>query len=443
MGQEGLHRRCIPCGAAASPPRARIIFHRRRRCDGPGPPVRRQSSCGTDVRARAGHAPHEGPGRAAAGGIALRARSWPGRTPVDMEEWANAERARGTAGAAGGSHRRGPAGDRLLRPASRSGRSGAAGRLRDVGASRVLPRDRVQRGPHRRDEPGDLRVPGPAGDRRAAVPRHGHPRAVGTGAGDRDRGLRGQRRDRAHRHRGRLHPHPGGVARDSGAQRGTHLQDRRRCGGHALAQSAGGRRLQVQPARRWSGRLRGDRMDPGARQRDHHGRPEGRPQDPLRPGAGGPDDGTVRLPRVLCARSSVGGRSGRRPRRGGAHRRRPPGRRVGRLLGPHRRGAPPRSDGHQPADGSHLAVHDAGLGRQDPDGLLVAVRDGVADRGTRPVRDRDGQRRRCRPARHRHPGRRADEPQPLPRHGDLVPLRHTASSGRPARAWARRWCRRA
>ncbi len=39
-----------------------------------------------------------------------------------------------------------------------------------------------------------------------------------------------------------------------------------------------------------------------------------------------------------------------------------------------------------PAVDPDLAVHDARLGRQDPDGLLVAVRDGQPDRQPRPVR---------------------------------------------------------
>ena len=69
-----------------------------------------------------------------------------------------------------------------------------------------------------------------------------------------------------------------------------------------------------------------------------------------------------------------------------------------------------------------MAVHDAGLGRQDPDGLLVALRDGVADRRQGLLRDLDRQRRRRGPARHRHPRRRAAEPQPLPGGGDRVPL---------------------
>ena len=70
-----------------------------------------------------------------------------------------------------------------------------------------------------------------------------------------------------------------------------------------------------------------------------------------------------------------------------------------------------------------VAVHDPRLGRQDPDGLLVAVRHGLADRAQGRVRHRDRQRRRRRPPRHRHPGRRPDEPQPLPRGRDRLPLR--------------------
>ena len=71
-------------------------------------------------------------------------------------------------------------------------------------------------------------------------------------------------------------------------------------------------------------------------------------------------------------------------------RRRPAGRRVGRLLGGDRRAAPARPDGGQPARRPDLAVHDAGLGRQDPDGLLLPQRDGLADQpdGPRPGRRR-------------------------------------------------------
>ena len=67
----------------------------------------------------------------------------------------------------------------------------------------------------------------------------------------------------------------------------------------------------------------------------------------------------------------------------------------------------PGPDRGQPDGRPDLAVHDPGLGRQDPDGLLLAVRDGVADRRPRRLPARHRQRRRRRPARHRHPRRAA------------------------------------
>ena len=80
-----------------------------------------------------------------------------------------------------------------------------------------------------------------------------------------------------------------------------------------------------------------------------------------------------------------------------------------------------------------FALHDARLGRQDPDGLLVAVRDGGAGRALqRPLRRRVRQRHRRRPARHRHRRRRAAEPEPLPRRRDRLPASRTGR-GWPAR----------
>ena len=110
-----------------------------------------------------------------------------------------------------------------------------------------------------------------------------------------------------------------------------------------------------------------------------------------------------------------------------ADRRRPARRRERRLLGRDRRPARPRPDRGEPAGRPDLAVHDARLGRQDPDGLLLAVGDGVADRAQGRLRHRHRQRRRLRPARHRHAGRRADEPQPLPRGRHRLPLRWRAA----------------
>ena len=73
------------------------------------------------------------------------------------------------------------------------------------------------------------------------------------------------------------------------------------------------------------------------------------------------------------------------------HRRRPAGRGQRRLLGCDRRTAQPRADGGQPAGRRHVAIHDARHRRQDPDGLQLAQRDGVADRQPRVVPDRDRQ----------------------------------------------------
>ena len=80
-------------------------------------------------------------------------------------------------------------------------------------------------------------------------------------------------------------------------------------------------------------------------------------------------------------RPARGARPRRGPRGGRADRGRPAGRRERRLLGGDRRAAPAGPHRGQPAGRPDLAVHDAGLGRQDPDGLLVAERDGVAGAG--------------------------------------------------------------
>ncbi len=92
------------------------------------------------------------------------------------------------------------------------------------------------------------------------------------------------------------------------------------------------------------------------------------------------------------------------------------------LLGRDRRPVRPGPDRRQPGGGPDLPVHDPGHRRQDPDGLLFPGCDGGADRPPARVRDRDRQRHRRRPARHRHPGRRADEPQPLSVGRDRLPV---------------------
>ena len=109
---------------------------------------------------------------------------------------------------------------------------------------------------------------GRARDRRPALHGQGHARAVRAGAADRARSARGQRgRDHhsaattaSRRRRSISHAI---LVYNRGPQRSLADGDRH----HALAQSAGGRRLQVQPAQRRAGRHRRHGVDPGPRQR--------------------------------------------------------------------------------------------------------------------------------------------------------------------------------
>ena len=111
------------------------------------------------------------------------------------------------------------------------------------------------------------------------------------------------------RFRGRLHADPGDLARDPHLQR-----SRGRQGGrdrdHAVAQSARGRRLQVQPATRRPGRHRRHRADPGRCQRAVARGPERR-------GAAADYDDAIearpapRLPLLLRRRAVGGGRPAR------------------------------------------------------------------------------------------------------------------------------------
>ena len=146
----------------------------------------------------------------------------------------------------------------------------------------------------------------------------------------------------------------------------------------------------------------------------------------------------ARLPQRLHRGPAERGRRARDPRRGHPDRRRPPRRRQRRLLGCDRREARPRPDRGEPAGRRHLAVHDAGHRRQDPDGLQFAQRDGVADRQPGLLSDRHGQRRRLRPAWRRHARRRAAQPQPLPGGGDRLPVHPPAGHGPARRRSARR-----
>ena len=235
----------------------------------------------------------------------------------------------------------------------------------------------------------------------------------------------GVRRPRGQRRR--LRPDARPVARDPDLEPRPIGGPGRRHRRHAVPQPARGRRLQVQPAQRRPGRHGRDGLDPGRGQPHPPGGRRPRRARPLRAGArGGP---AVRLPGRLRGRPRRGPRHGGDPGVRPAPRRGPPGRGERPLLGGDRRAVRPRPDRGEPGGGPDLRLHDRGLGRPDPDGPLVAPRDGRPRRPARPLRPRRRQRRRRRPPRHRHPGRRAAQPEPLPLRRDRVPVRRRAHLG--------------
>ena len=189
-----------------------------------------------------------------------------------------------------------------------------------------------------------------------------------------------------------------------------------------VAQPAAGRRLQVQPAERRARRHRRHQVD------RRTGRTSCSPRSWTGCGAG-------RWTR--CAASSgaydflggyvddlpVGGEHGRDPGRGRADRGRPDGRRQRRVLGRDRRAARPRPHRRQPERRPAVRVHDAGLGRQDPHGLLVAVRDGLAGRSGATSTRSPPATTPTPTGTASSPPTPADEPQPLPGRGHRLPVR--------------------
>ena len=111
-----------------------------------------------------------------------------------------------------GQARRSPRPDRraagdlpLLHRAPRPVRDRAAGGVRHVRAPRLQPAHRLQRGPHRRDHPGHLRVPAAQGTDGPLFLGRTPTRSPSRRDGHRARGVRRQRRHRAARRRRRLH----------------------------------------------------------------------------------------------------------------------------------------------------------------------------------------------------------------------------------------------
>ena len=241
--------------------------------------------------------------------------------------------------------------------------------------------------------------------------------------------LAGARRRRRRRRRRRLHADAGDLARDPHAQprRQPRAPPARRDRRHAVAQPARRRRLQVQPAARRAGRHRRHRLDrargqrlleDGLRRRRRASVRRRRTSTAAR----------LRLAPTSTTCASVIDLDAIRARRAAA-RRRPARRRERRLLAGDRRAPRARPRDRQRRGRPDLPLRPARLGRQDPDGLLVAVRDGAAARARRPLRRRVRQRPRRRPPRHRHAGRRPAEPQPPPRRVHRLPVRRRTATG--------------
>ena len=190
---------------------------------------------------------------------------------------------------------------------------------------------------------------------------------------------------------------------------------------HAVAQSARGRRLQVQPAQRRPGRHRRDAVGRGARQRAAAGGQCGRQACALRRGHQGGEHAPGRFRPALRRRPAPRHRHGRHPRRRPQAGRGSAGRRRRALLGADQRRLRPGHCGRQPDHRSDLLVHDGRSRRQDPHGLLQPLCHGPAGRPQGPVSPGLRQRPGRRPARHRHAQRRPDEPQPLPGRGHPLP----------------------
>ena len=161
--------------------------------------------------------------------------------------------------------------------------------------------------------------------------------------------------------------------------RGGGRRDGRRGGDQPVAQPAGGRRHQVQPAARRPGRLRRHRLDPGPGQRaDRRGPGRGASASPYAKALAADNlhrhdylDAYVGdLPAVVDLEAIRGVRAaaGRGPAR----------RRGRRLLAADRRAARPGPDRGQRRRRPDVPVHDRRPRRQDPDGLLLALRHGVA-----------------------------------------------------------------
>ena len=160
-------------------------------------------------------------------------------------------------------------------------------------------------------------LPGAAADRRPAVPRHGHARAVGAGLRERARGAGGQRRRGHARGQGRVHADPGGLARHPHLQPRAHdraaptaSSSRPRTIRPTTAASSTTRRTAGRPipcVTRWIEAKANALLEAGLR---------GVTRIAVREGASRRHDAPARLPHGLRERSRQRDRHGRDPRRG-------------------------------------------------------------------------------------------------------------------------------
>ena len=329
----------------------------------------------------------------------------------------------------------------VLRDPARPGRSRAARRVRDVGASRLVAQRRVQRGPHRGHDRGDLPLPREPGHGRPAV----HRARTRTPCPSRRSGPRSRSSSRTTSTSASMPPTATRRPRSSR----TRSSSTTAAAATTWPTASSSRRRTTRPRTAASSTTRPTAARPtptspaGSRTR--------------RTGCSRPDlDGVRRVP-IADARAADD-----RPRL----RRRPtstisprsstwtPSAASGLRLGVDPLGGAsvaywpaiarplrPRPDGHQRRRRPAVRVHDLRLGRPDPDGPVVAVRDGPAGRAARPVRCRVRQRHRRRPARDRHAGRRADEPEPLPVRGGRATCSAAGATGARTSPSARRSCR--
>ena len=141
-----------------------------------------------------------------------------------------------------------------------------------------------QRSAHPGNHAGHLRLPASARHRWPALHGEGHPCAFRARTAHRARSAGGERRRDHHPGKRRRNSDAGHLASHSGLQPRPQRAPRRWHRHHAVAQSAGGWRLQVQPAQRRPCRHRRNRLGPGPRQRIVARRKRGRQARSVRQG---------------------------------------------------------------------------------------------------------------------------------------------------------------